>query len=67
MQLGSKKGAEDITRRKGSNKLKYEARFQKGAKELTLRKGPKTTKKTLNTGLRHKGLGPKKNGLRSFR
>ena len=48
MQLGSKKGAEDITRRKGSNKLKCEARFEKGAKEITLRKGPKTTKTQKN-------------------
>ena len=47
---GSKKGAEDITRRKGPNKLKCEARFEKGAKENTLRKGPKTTKKNLKYG-----------------
>ena len=45
---GSKKGAEDITRRKGLNKLKCEARFEKGAKEITLRKGPKTTKTQKN-------------------
>ena len=50
MRLGSKKGAEEITRRKGLNKLKYEAGPQKGAKEITLRKGPKTTKKNLKYG-----------------
>ena len=63
MMLGSEKCAKKIARKKGPEKLKYEARFKKSAKGIALKELANKAKMR-GYGIRERFL---KNGLRSFR